>query len=79
MAIYAQGITALVAVLAAWAWMKSAFLQLEHKPANKNLIDDALNRISTNPAVWNAIAAGLAALAAVAQALAYFFETQPHH
>jgi predicted permease len=78
MALYAQGITALIAVLAAWAWMKSAFLQLGRKPANKNWLDDNLNRISTNPAVWNAIAAGLAALAAVAQAIAYIVEAQPH-
>ncbi len=66
----AQSFAVIFAMLAAWAWAKSAMLQLNW-PRNPNWLDDQLNRITTNPVVWNAIAAFLSALAAICQAVAY--------
>jgi hypothetical protein len=65
-----QAMAVVLALLAAWAWAKSAMLQLG-KAGTPNWIDDLLNRISKEPAIWNAIAAFLAAAAAVARAIAY--------
>jgi hypothetical protein len=73
----AQGIVAIFAMLAGAAWLKSALLQLGYKPRQENRIDEMLNSISTNPAIWNAIAAGLSAAAAIAQGIAYMLEVGP--
>jgi len=67
---FAQAMAVVFALLAAWAWAKSAMLQL-HPERNSGWMDDLLNRISREPSVWNAIAAFLAAFAAVAQGIAY--------
>jgi hypothetical protein len=67
---FAQAMAVVFALLAAWAWAKSAMLQLG-KDRKSGWMDDLLNRISKEPAVWNAIAAFLAAVAAVAQGIAY--------
>jgi hypothetical protein len=71
MIIVVQGIAAIFAMLAAWAWMKSAILQV--RPLQK----DWLDRISRSPPVWNAIAAVLAAGAAVAQGVGYLLIAPP--
>jgi hypothetical protein len=78
-ALTAQGVVAIIAMLAGGAWVKSAFLQLGIKPRQRSRMDEMLNRISTNPAVWNAIAAGLSAAAAIAQGVAYLLEVPPLH
>jgi hypothetical protein len=78
-ALTAQGVVAIIAMLAGAAWVKSAFLQLGVKPRQRSRMDETLNRISTNPAVWNAIAAGLSAAAAAAQGIAYILEAPPLH
>jgi hypothetical protein len=67
---FAQAMAVVFALLAAWAWAKSAVLQL-NKDRKAGWVDDLLNRISKEPAIWNAIAAFLAAVAAVAQGTAY--------
>ena len=72
-----QAGAAMFAILAAWAWLKSAFLSLGRTQAT-SWIDGLLNRISTHPNMWNAIAAGLAAVASVLQAVAYLFTYPPH-
>jgi hypothetical protein len=64
--------TAIFSLFAAWAWLKSAILAGKWR-TRTNIIDRLLNRISTEPTVWNAIAAGLAACAAVCQGLLYVF------
>ena len=63
-----QAIAAIFALLSAWAWAKSAMLQVQpdHKP---DWLDRLLERISRNPVTWNAVAAFLAACAAVAMAI----------
>ena len=66
----AQALAVLFALLAAGAWVKSAADQAGFKPGSGR-IDNLLNRISTKPSVWNAIAAGLSAVAAICQAIAY--------
>ena len=70
---FAQSLAVIFALLAAWAWMKSAFLQVKRfrNHHTKNWLDDLLNRISTNPAMWNAIAAGLSAAAAISQGITF--------
>ena len=76
-ALTAQGVVAIIAMLAGGAWLKSAFLQLGIKPRQRSRMDETLNRISTSPVVWNAIAAGLSAAAAIAQSIAYLLEVSP--
>lgn len=65
-----QSLSIILALLAAWAWCKSAALQL-HPGRVTRWLDALLNRISDKSPVWNAIAAFLAAFAATAQAVAY--------
>lgn len=74
----AQYLSAVFAGLAAWAWMKSAFLQVPRLQKSPGWLDKLLNRISTEPAIWNAIAAGLTAVAAVFQMLAFLSLHRAH-
>jgi hypothetical protein len=65
-----QSIVVIFALLSAWAWAKSAMLQI--RPDHKSgWIDSHLNRISRQSSVWNAIAAFLAAFAAITAAMGY--------
>jgi hypothetical protein len=68
---YLAASCAIFALLAAWAWMKSAFLS--KGKTGTFFPDDWMNKISTEPTTWNAIAAVLAAAAAVCQAIIYLF------
>jgi hypothetical protein len=74
----AQGLAVIFALLAGWAWFKSAMLNLPVK-RERYWLDDLLNRISTSPSIWNAIAAGLSAAAAVCQGFAYLLAFPIHN
>jgi hypothetical protein len=65
----AQGSAVIFALLAGWAWAKSAALSLNWPQSG--WLDRQLNAISTNPIVWNAIAAFLSAGAAIFQGVAF--------
>jgi hypothetical protein len=65
-----QSMIVIFALLSAWAWAKSAMLQI--RPDHKSgWIDSWLNHISHQSCVWNAIAAFLAAFAAITAAIGY--------
>jgi hypothetical protein len=65
-----QSLSVIFALLAGWAWIKSAMLQLRPGRVTGRL-DSLMNRISGESSVWNAIAAFLAAFVAVAQGVVY--------
>ena len=74
-ALLLQSLSVIFALLAGWAWIKSAMLQL--RPGRvTGWLDSLMNRISGQSSVWNAIAAFLAAFAAVAQAVAYLIDAR---
>jgi hypothetical protein len=65
-----EGLCGIFSLFAAWAWIKSALLSGKWG-LRSNFIDKWLNKISTDPVVWNAIAAGFAACAAICQGILY--------
>jgi len=70
-------LSVLFSLLAAWAWAKSAILSKKIQSA-PYFLDDWMNKISTDPSTWNAIAAFLAAAAAICQALNYVTQNSAH-
>jgi hypothetical protein len=68
--LFLQSLAVVFGLLAAWAWVKSATLQM-HPGRQAGWLDSLLNRISRQSPVWNAIAAFLAAFAAIVQAIVY--------
>jgi hypothetical protein len=70
-----QSLSIIFSLLAGWAWIKSVMLQLRPDRVT-GWLDSLLNRISRESPVWNAIAAFLVIVAAVARAVAYLIEAR---
>jgi hypothetical protein len=69
--LYMQGAGVIFGLLAAVAWFKSAAEQAWPDKKPNGWFDRLLDRISSSPIKWNAIAALLTAIAAIFQALAF--------
>jgi hypothetical protein len=77
--LFMQSVAVIFALLAGWAWIKSAMRQLHPDKPPTGWTDKKLDTISRRPEIWNAIAAFLSAGAAIAAAVAYMLSISHGH